>query len=143
MFKHTLFSKRYILTALLFWVVNFTYAATDGCYVAGSGAMYYQTPTPGDPTTFFEGAAFYTDFSQCSNGGQYFTLVTTSGVSCWASYKGSGSKTNSSRYNVSGTKATFDLYLCPLDTYTILLLSSIAGLGFFVLRRTHFTTTVS
>ena len=130
-------SIKYILLGLLVCIAFIANAQTNGCYVSSSDRMYYQTPTPGNPTTYFEGAAYYISQEDCTGTGQFFSISSgPSGNNCWAGYQGNGSKTNSAKYDFQGKKATFNLLVCPIDTYTSILLGLTAILGFFFLRRT-------
>jgi hypothetical protein len=131
--------KIHIIIALLLCVANSTNAA-NGCYVSGTGRMYYQTPNGAN--TMFQGASFYVNLAQCSNGGEYFGNLSSTATNCWAVYDGSGSTTSSSNYLVTGKKATYTLLTCPIDTYSLLLVASIASLGFFFLRRMSFNSQV-
>ncbi|MES2653544.1 MAG: hypothetical protein V4663_17535, partial [Bacteroidota bacterium] len=107
--------------------------AVNGCYVVGTARMYYQTPN--GTNTLFEGAGFYVDINQCSNGGQYFGSLSSTNTNCWAVYDGSGSKNQSSNYLVSGKKATFTVLTCPIDDYILPFMMVLGGIGFFALRR--------
>lgn len=132
--------KKYTLIALLLCFVGLTQAQTNGCYVAANLRMYYQTPVAANPTTYFEGSAYYRNQSNCGTESQYYTIASgPTGTNCWAHYKGSGSKTNGSRYNVQGKKATFNLLLCPIDDYIIPFMLVLGGTGFLFIRRSILT----
>ena len=138
---------KYVIGAMLLFMTSIANAQTNGCYVVGTDKMYYQTPTPGDPTTFFEGAAFYISQANCSGNGQFFSIASgPSGINCYADFdgngNGSGAKTNPSKYNIQGVKATFNLLICPIDGYTVFLMALLAGVGFIFLRRTATTTAI-
>ncbi|MGF1925387.1 MAG: hypothetical protein ACQUHE_14520 [Bacteroidia bacterium] len=128
--------NKYLLAVLLICFASMASAQTNGCYVSGTLRMYYQTPTPANPTTYFEGSAYHLNQDYCGTVSQYYTFASgPSGSNCWASYKGSGSKTNSSRYNIAGKKATFNLVVCPIDDYIVPLMLASGGFGCFYLRR--------
>ena len=108
-------------------------SADNGCYVVSTGRMYYQTPRSNN--TLFEGAGFYVDLAQCSNNGQYFDNLSSTNTNCSAVYDGSGSKNQASNYLVSGKKATFSVYTCPIDDYILPSMIVLGCIGFFALRK--------
>lgn len=129
---------RSIYFTLLFVIVSLGSWAANGCYVAGTGRMYYDNPASGGGgNTYYQGTAYYVNQASCSGNGQYFGSLSTTNTNCWAVYDGSGSTNNSSNYLVSGKKATFTVFTCPLDANTLGLLLGTLVLGYFFISKSH------
>lgn len=107
-------------------------AQERGCLI--SGRVYYEDRIT---NKYFKGSSYYTDYTGCTPGGEYFELTSQNTNNCFAFYDGSGDDETESNYLLGpGIRVRFLVYECPIDDYIIPFLG-IVGLFCYRFLKKH------